>query len=143
MTSDEDTKAIMRGMVRVALYHKLPKSEWMAKVVPRVEEHFGEPLSEEVVDQIHQAFKEEMSPEMAIEEVCCFNSSQSVFDELAENLSVYAANPGRDFHPEAAEVLRQFRAVFGRDPIEYVEIETFFYERQLGKHLKIVPSADQ
>ena len=40
------------------------------KVVPGVEERLGTPLSEEVIDQIHQAFKDEMPPEMAIEEIC-------------------------------------------------------------------------
>jgi len=67
MTKDE--QAILRGMVRVALYHNLSKNEWMAKVVPGVEELLGVPLSEEVVDRIHQAFKDEWPPEMAIEEI--------------------------------------------------------------------------
>jgi hypothetical protein len=68
--AEHDDKAILRGMARVALYHNLPKNEWMAKVVPGVEERLGTPLSEEVIDQIHQAFKDEMPPEMAIEEIC-------------------------------------------------------------------------
>jgi len=67
MTKDE--QAILRGMVRVALYHNLSKNDWMAKVVPGVEELLGVPLSEEVVDRIHQAFKDEWPPEMAIEEI--------------------------------------------------------------------------
>jgi len=70
MPSFEDDKAIIRGMVRVALHHGLSKSDWMAKVVPGVEEHFGTPLSEEIIDQIHQAYKDEWPPEMAIEEIC-------------------------------------------------------------------------
>jgi hypothetical protein len=45
MTNDE--KAIMRGMVRVAMYHGLPKNEWMARVVPKIEERLGVPLNEE------------------------------------------------------------------------------------------------
>jgi hypothetical protein len=63
-------EAVIRGMARVAMYHKLPKNEWMAKVVPGVEEHLGVPLSTGIVDQIHQCFNDEMPPEMAIEEIC-------------------------------------------------------------------------
>jgi hypothetical protein len=66
----EDDKAIARGMARVALHHGLTKDEWLAKVVPGVEEHLGTPLSEDVLDQIHEAFAEEMPPGMAIEEIC-------------------------------------------------------------------------
>ena len=67
------------------------------------------------------------------------SSGAKLIDVLAENLSIYAGNPSRDFRPEAIDILKQFRAAFRRDPTEYTEIETFFHERQLGKHLKGVP----
>ena len=76
MTKDE--QAILRGMVRVALYHNLPKSDWMATVVPGVEELLGAPLSEETVDYIHQAFIDECPPEMAIEEICVLHQARII-----------------------------------------------------------------
>jgi|RhiMetdeSRZDD1v2_1073273.scaffolds.fasta_scaffold3004234_2 hypothetical protein len=62
---------------------------------------------------------------------------------LAENLSIYAGDPTGDekYLPAAKECLKQFRAAHQRDPIEYMELETFFLERQQGGHLKAVKSA--
>lgn len=129
MTNDDD--AVIRGMVRVALYHRLPKNDWMAKVVPGVEKHLGAPLSEEVVDQIHEAFGEEMPPEMAIAEIC-FPDNRPLVEVLAENLSIYANDPSGDYLSQAKEMLEQFRAARGREPTEYMEIEEFFHAGKGG-----------
>ena len=138
MTNDEEEKAVLRGMARVALYHRLPKNEWMAKVVPGVEERLDPPLSEEVIDRIHQAFKEEMPPEMAIDEVT-INDCPLLIEQLAEGMAIQAgAMDDTKYLPAAKEFLKQFRAAHRRDPVDYLELETFALQRQQGEHLKEV-----
>ena len=123
----EDEKAIVRGMVRVALYHKLPKNEWMAKVVPGVEERYGVPLTEEIVDKIHQAFQVEMPPEMAIEEVWdSINPDRpSIREQIAEALTIYSGRFNEDeaMLGRADIFLSGFETDRGRPPNDYLEIE--------------------
>jgi hypothetical protein len=134
---EKDDKAIVRGMVRVAMYHGLPKNEWMAQVVPGVEDRLGTPLSEKVVDQIHEAFRNEWPPEMAIDEVC-FQGHRKLIEELAENIGIAAGDITGDekYLPIAKEYLKQFQAAHQRDPVDSLELETFFLARQQGEHLK-------
>jgi hypothetical protein len=140
MNDDGNGKAIVRGMVRVAMYHGLPKNEWMATVVPGVEEWLEPPLTEKVIDQIHQAFKDGMPPEMAIEEICLPQGRPKLVKELAENLAIYASDiDDEKYLPAAKECLTQFRAAHQRDPVDCLELETFFLARQQGEHLKEVP----
>jgi hypothetical protein len=61
-------------------------------------------------------------------------SDQDFIDEIAGNMSIYAGlytgeyKPSDEFVPQAKQVLASFKAIEGRSPNDYLEIETWSRE---------------
>jgi hypothetical protein len=53
-----------------------------------------------------------------------FEFKLKLVEEIAENMAIYAGSMDEEAYlPSAKELLRRFRAIKGRDPVDYMEVE--------------------